>query len=166
MAGSPIYGRGASERHRRGVGQAAGGGGQRPANFPGSSDSAGRVGNLLLVGVSGGPESKHRDQTAPATGSEAVSGRAGDYSGNLRAVGASKSDDRRSQRGTGRAECGCGWRAPLSPGVTGRRSPSLVREAGDLEAGELARDKVRCPPFRAVLERCFRRLRRAGLSHC
>ena len=53
------------------------------------------------------PKSGHRDLTLTCTtGSEATPGLDGGVSGNLRAVGSPESDDRRSPRGTGRAESG------------------------------------------------------------
>lgn len=64
----------------------------------------------------------------------------GSVSGNLRAVGSPRIDDLGSPRGKGRGKIGARPGAPPPRRVTGRRSFLAIRESGDQEAKEVARD--------------------------
>ena len=80
-----------------------------------------------------------------ACGSEAVSG-------DLRALGSPQIDDLGFPRGRGRAKTGGRQRAvAIAREVTGSCVAAAVREIGDREAGELARDRpVDAAPDRAL----------------
>ena len=103
---------------------------------------------------------------APRRGSEAVAPGFGGVSGNLRAAGSPESDDRRSPRGTGRAESGRRGRAPPTPRSDGSAcSPSpSVRLATERSRSLPA--TARPPPSRAARGDGFAGGRGAGLSHC
>ena len=97
-------------------------------------------------------------------GSEAVSGRFGGVSGNLRAVGSTRTDDRRSPKGTGGAKGRRGRERRPSSRSDGSSVVLVAREAGDRDADELARDGP-VPAVRGGAQERFGGVRRAGLSH-
>ena len=97
-------------------------------------------------------------------GSEAVSGRFGGVSGNLRAVGSTRTDDRRSPKGTGGAKGRRGRERRPSSRSDGSSVVLVAREAGDRDADELARDGP-VPAVRGGARERFGGVRRAGLSH-
>ena len=74
-------------------------GGRRNVSPPRGGGSSWRLGR-----VSGGPESRHRDQTRPRDGSEAASGLFGGISGKLWALESPRIGDRRSPRATSRVD--------------------------------------------------------------
>lgn len=93
--------------------------------------------------------------------SEAVSGRSGDYSDNLRAVGTPRIDDRRSRRetGLGRKQA-VAQSAPPSPRRDG--TPVAVHEAGGHEAEELGYNGPVGAGLRSCPERRFGDVNRHG----